>query len=94
MAPEMEKPTELPSWSRLVAGVGGFIGAFSILWALYGRPEYGDLTARLGYFMNSFYHDRVRFRVSVLLDDADVIRRCSSRSSRTCVYFQSSRSCS
>lgn len=50
---------QLPGWSRLLGLFGGFIGVFSIYWALAGRPEFGDLAARVDYFQATVNSNRV-----------------------------------
>ncbi|WIA22631.1 hypothetical protein OEZ86_009610 [Tetradesmus obliquus] len=49
----------LPSWSPALGAFGGFIGVFAIYWALAGRPEFGDLSARYDYFQTTFNSNRV-----------------------------------
>lgn len=50
---------QLPAWAPLVGAWGAGIGLFSIGWALFGRPEFGDLTVRAQYFMETVNSNRV-----------------------------------
>jgi hypothetical protein len=43
---ESEKEQGLPSYAPAIAAVAGIVGAISIGWALFGRPESGDLAVR------------------------------------------------
>lgn len=41
------QPAALPSWTPVVVIVCAAVGALSLPWALFARPEFGDLTARV-----------------------------------------------
>lgn len=68
LAPEMdikdEAEIQLPSWAPIVGVLGGVIGAFSIFWALFGRPEYGDIAERVAFCTKQFAEDRVSAQTS------------------------------
>jgi hypothetical protein len=44
---------------RAVGGVAAAVGAFSIAWALVGRPEYGALAQRADFAVQHYSNDRV-----------------------------------
>ena len=47
-------------WPAAAFGaLGGAVGAFSLAWALAGRPEYGGLPERLGYLQAALSGNRV-----------------------------------
>jgi hypothetical protein len=47
-----------PSWAPMFGATSLTVGVTSIAWALFARPEYGDLSARLDYFLSMFNNDR------------------------------------
>jgi hypothetical protein len=51
---------QLPGWSRALGAVGIGMGGFCFAWALWGRPEAGDMAARLAYFQETAATNRVR----------------------------------
>ncbi|MEL7035346.1 MAG: hypothetical protein AAFO04_06975 [Cyanobacteria bacterium J06592_8] len=65
--------TEEPKTKGLLAKILGFtgliVGTISIIWAVVGRPEFGDLTARSEFFVQNFLSNRVTiaFCIDVVL---------------------------
>lgn len=55
---------QLPGWSRALGALGMGLGGFCFAWALWGRPEWGDMAARWAYFQDMAATNRVR-RVGV-----------------------------
>lgn len=53
------KLLRLPAYSGIVGIVGGGIGAFSLMWAISARPEFGGLIDRWQFFQTMFGSNRV-----------------------------------
>ncbi|GAX72993.1 hypothetical protein CEUSTIGMA_g445.t1 [Chlamydomonas eustigma] len=51
----------LPGWAPLFGATSLTVGVISLVWAFIARPEYGDVSARLEYFLSMFNNDRVFF---------------------------------
>ncbi|GMH40577.1 hypothetical protein BSKO_08481 [Bryopsis sp. KO-2023] len=58
-------PPELPSWSPLVGATGFFVGNLCLIWGALGRPEFGDLGARITHAVEAYGSDRVFFAFCV-----------------------------
>ncbi|KOR35762.1 MULTISPECIES: hypothetical protein [Planktothricoides] len=70
----MSKPTpETPMKKGLLARIFGWtgliIGMISLIWTGFGRPEFGDLTARCQFFIHSLMIDRltIAFCIDIIL---------------------------
>lgn len=50
---------ELPSFAALLGALALVIGAVSLGWAALARPEFGNISDRLGYFGSMYSSDRV-----------------------------------
>jgi len=54
-----EEGSRLPWYAPTLGGVAVSVGVVSLVWALGGRPEYGDLADRVAYFKTQATTDRI-----------------------------------
>lgn len=59
------EPARLPSYSPAFGAVAGAVGLVSIWWALFCRPEAGDLAARWEYLVTLLSTSRVDWAFAV-----------------------------
>jgi hypothetical protein len=59
------EPARLPSYSPVFGAVAGAVGLVSIWWALFCRPEAGDLAARWEYLVTLLSTSRVDWAFAV-----------------------------
>lgn len=54
--------------AKIFGGVGLIIGIIAIFWAIFARPEFGDIAARAAFFVQNFQSDRltIAFCVDVI----------------------------